>query len=176
MKCFWSHCDQGVAVMEYLICCSVWKTLILRCESDMLYPKIALTLQNSRHPTGTETQLPSSPKATSSQFGHWAKWELAPAAVAEPMAEPWSHSWGQTPRDSPTQGHLPMLTHTDSPGFLDSPNKSEGSLRALTPVQSGSTTIPIPICLSEICKHSKCTTEIAQGAKSCPSVSELACD
>lgn len=37
----WSHCDQGVAVMEYLICWSVWKTLILRCESDTLYPKIA---------------------------------------------------------------------------------------------------------------------------------------
>lgn len=118
-------------------------------------------------------QLLSCAKATPSQFGPWdnGKWELPLAVVAEPMAEPWSHSWEQIARASQIQCHLPS-----SLGFLDSPNQLGGSLCARTPVQSGNTTIPIPICLSEICKHLKCITKIAQGAKPCPSVSELACD
>lgn len=45
-----------------------------------------------------------------------------------------------------------------------------------TPFWSGNMSTCIPISLSEICKHLKHTTETAQGTKSCPSVSELACD
>lgn len=72
-----------------------------------------------------------------------------------------------------------MLTHTYTLEFLDSPDKSEGSLCALNSTsewEHENMSTRILISLSEMCKHLKRTTETAQGAKSCPSVSELACD
>lgn len=72
---------------------------------------------------------------------------------------------------------MSMLIHTQALELLDSFDKSERSSRAFqTPFQSEDTRACPIISFFKIFEHFKCTTEIAQGAKSHPSVGELACD
>lgn len=111
---------SGCGCMGHLICWSVWKTLILRCESDILYPKIASLVQSLDSSDSQKSKPPADPFSGNTVFiisqGNFqpvwplGKMGIAPSAVVEPMVEPWSHSWEQIPRDSPIQGHTHRYT------------------------------------------------------------------
>lgn len=161
------------------------KTLILRCESDILHPKNSLIGSI----TGLLESQPSKPAAdpaSGNSFhpvprqlparlepGNNGKWDCPQLGWHSPWLN--HRVTAGDKQQGPAQSRVTYQAHTHT-WISGQSNQPEGSLCALTPVQSGNTTIPIPICPSGICKHFKCMTEIAQGAKSCPSVSELACD